>query len=233
MDPVCTVVQSYPTVYVFRMRALAAAADVAFPAPPAWLVEECRVLEPPPADERAYVLREEAGLLLDRLLVRVARGRGAIEVAMGEALAALSNGDRALQLGYASVGDYARERLDLAARTAQGMTRLARALRQRPVLRAAVLAGEVTARKAQAILPLAAGDAETVWTERAKAETVRALEAAARAHAGDGGDEENWKRIDAMLPPEGRAVVDRALSLAGEFLGAAKCWSSGVACGVT
>lgn len=204
------------------MRALDVSCDPALPAPPAWLVEECGVLEPPPADERAYVLREEAGLLLDRLLVRVARGRGAIEVAMGEALAALAVGDRTLQLGYRSVGDYARERLDVAPRTAQAMVRLARGLRERPVLRAAVLAGEVTARKAQAVLPLAVGGAEAEWTARAKAETVRALEAAARARAGGCGEaEEPWERLDATLPPEGRATVDRALALAGELLGAA------------
>ena len=204
------------------MRALAAATDLALPAPPAWLVEECGWLEPPPVDERAYVLRDEAATLLDRLLVRVARGRGAIEVALGEALAALSVGDRALQLGYSSLGDYARERLDVAPRTAQAMVRLARALRERPVLRGAVIAGEVSARKAQAILPLAAGDAEAAWTERARAETVRALEAAAKDAAGDAPeDEERWERIDAILHPEGRAVVDRALALAGDLLGAA------------
>ncbi len=208
------------------MLAACASADApALPAPPAWLVDECRVLEPPPLDERRHVLREEAGLLLDRLLVRVARGRGAIDVAMGEALAALSIGDRALQLGYSKVGDYARERLDLAPRTAQAMVRLARALRERPLLRAAVLSGQVSARKAQTILPLAVGVAEADWTTRATAETVRALQAAARAHAprrdGDEvqGDDE-WERIDLALPPEGRAVVDGALALAGDILGA-------------
>lgn len=192
------------------------------PAPPAWLVEECRVLELPPPDERPYVLREETAILLDRLLVRVARGRGAIDVALGEGLAALALGDRTLQLGYRSIGDYARERLDLAPRTAQGMARLARALRDRPVLRAAVLAGRVSARKAGAILPLATGDAEAEWTARAETETVRALEAAARSRAAAAdGEDEPWEQIEAALPPEGRAVVDRAFALAGDLLGAA------------
>ncbi len=190
-------------------------------APPAWLVEEASVLAVPPADERRYVDREPAGLILDRLLGRVARGRGAIEVALGEALAALSVGDRVLRLGYSGVGDYARERLGVAPRTAQGMVRLARALRERPLLRAAVVAGEVTARKAETVLPLAVGAAEEEWVARARAETVRALAAEVKARAVcDGEEEERWERIEATLPEGGRAVLDRALDLAGQLLGA-------------
>jgi hypothetical protein len=211
------------------MPSLAATTAPELPAPPAWLVEECRWLEPPPADERAYVLRDEAAALLDRLTVRVARGQGAIEVAIGEALAALSVGDRVLQLGYSRLGDYARERLDLKPRQAQAMVRLALALRERPVLRAAVVAGEVSARKAETILRVAIGDGEAPWTERARTETVRALEAAARAaaaadgreHADGAEDDVPWEAIDTFVPADGRAVVDRALALAGEQLGAA------------
>ncbi len=191
-------------------------------APPAWLVEEAWILTPPPPHERAHLMRDEAALLLDRLLVRVARGRGALDVAIGEGLAALAVGDRSLRLGYSGIGDYARERLGIATRTAQAMARLARDLRLRPLLREAVWRGEVSARKAQAVLPLAIGDAEADWVARARAETVRALEASARGRrpARDGEDEE-WDRLDIELPPEGRAVVDRALDLAGKVLGAA------------
>ncbi len=191
-------------------------------APPAWLVEEAWILTPPPAHELAHILRDEAALLLDRLLVRVARGRGALDVAIGEGLAALAVGDRAMRLGYSGIGDYARERLGIATRTAQAMARLARDLRLRSLLREAVWRGEVSVRKAQAVLPLAVGDAEAEWVARARAETVRALDAAARARrpARDGEDEV-WDRLDIELPSEGRAVVDRALVLAGKTLGVA------------
>ncbi len=183
---------------------------------------EVRALEPPPADERAHIMRDEAGILLDRLLVRVARGRGALDVALGEALAALANGDRALRIGYSCIGDYARERLGIATRTAQGMARLARELRSRPILREAVWRGEVSTRKAQAALPLAVGDAEAEWVARARAKTVRALEAAAKARGPvRDGDDEEWERVEIALPPEGRAIVDEALALAGKVLGAA------------
>ncbi|OFX21023.1 MAG: hypothetical protein A2V77_03480 [Anaeromyxobacter sp. RBG_16_69_14] len=93
--------------------------------PPAWtldaLAHAARQLEPPAPHEKKAVLRPEAAHLVDSLLARVARGRGALDVAIGGALARLSEGDRVLQLGYSSIGDYARERLGMAGRTAQAM----------------------------------------------------------------------------------------------------------------
>jgi hypothetical protein len=205
---------------------LAAAVDLEFPGcpgpvpvPPSWLHDEVSVLELRSDDSPRHLVREDAAILLDRLLVRVARGRGAIDVAIGECLAALSSGDPVLRLGYSGLGDYARERLDVQPRTAQAMARLARELRSRPMLRDAVHRGEVSTRKAQAILPLAVGGAEAEWVARARIETVRALEKAARERAPRDGDDETWERIDLALAPEQRAVVDEALALAGKVLG--------------
>jgi HNH endonuclease len=78
------------------------------------LVARAAQLAPVPPHERAGVMRGEAALVVDRLLVRVARSRGALDVAIGERLAALALGDRTLRLGFASLGDYAREKLDRA-----------------------------------------------------------------------------------------------------------------------
>jgi hypothetical protein len=79
---------------------------------PAWtldaLAHAAWQLEPPPTHERKSVLRPEAAHLVDSLLARVARGRGALDVTIGAALASLSEGDRVLQLGYSSIGDYTR-----------------------------------------------------------------------------------------------------------------------------
>src|SRR5512139_1192784 len=83
------------------------------PAPPEALVRETWILDPPAPHERAHVDRPEAAALVDGLLTRVARGRGALDVAIGEVLAELAAGDRLLRLGWSCLGDYARERLDV------------------------------------------------------------------------------------------------------------------------
>ncbi len=54
--------------------------EAAVPVSPAWLREETSVLELRPDDNPRHLMRDEAAILLDRLIVRVARGRGAIEV---------------------------------------------------------------------------------------------------------------------------------------------------------
>jgi hypothetical protein len=187
------------------------------------LTAAASLLQWPLPRERDEAVCHEAVRVIDALLVRVARGRGALDVAIGEGLAALSVGDRVLRLGYAGVGDYARERLGIAASTAAKMVRLARALRERPLLRAAVRAGEVSVRRAEAVLSVARGDAEADWVARARTGTVRALKAAAR-ECGDSQppeDDERWAHVRVQVPPEVRPVVDEAMALAGKLLGAA------------
>jgi hypothetical protein len=195
-------------------------------APPEWLATHAWQLEPVQPHERAHLLRDETARLLDGYLTRVARGQGALEVAIGEALDALSIGDRTLQLGCSGITDYARERLGIAEGKARDMARLARDLRARPLLRAAVRSGVVSVSKAQAIMPVAHGDAEAAWVERAHGDTVRALRAAVRAAGKDSAqDDERWERVCVALAPEARAKVDEAMALAGKLLGhAAPKW---------
>ena len=162
-----------------------------------------------------------AAVRVDRLLVRVARGHGAVDVALGECLAAMGAGDRALRLGFAGLADYAREVLGMAGRTALGLARLSRELGERPLLRAAVRRGEVSPRLAQELLPVARGDAEAGWVARAAQLTVReAREAARAAAAGQGLPDDDWERIEFPAGAECRARVDEAFALAGELLGA-------------
>lgn len=207
------------------MDALADIAGLRGPTPvwpiPPGLAAEAWALEPPDPSEMKWLMRDEAAQLLDRLLVTVARGEGALDLAIGDCLDALLPGDRLLRLGWSRLGDFARERLGIAERTALATAHLARALRVRPLLRAAVRAGEVSARKAQTILPVAVGASEAAWVERARTETVRALAAAVREQgrgAPCGGDE-RWERIAVELPPEGRQIVEVALDIAGLHLG--------------
>jgi len=190
------------------------------------LAAEAWPLLPVPPSERKDLLRPEAAELVDRLLVQVARASGAIDVAMGEGLASLCSGDGPMRLGYSGIGDYARENLSIAGRTAFGMARLARELRSRPMLRDAVRSGEVSVKKAEAILRVAVGDAEGEWVARARRESVRRLCDLARGGASAGEeDEETWERLTLGVEPTGRAVVDEAMDLAGKMLGhAAPRW---------
>jgi hypothetical protein len=98
---------------------------------------------------------------LHALLVYVAKGRGALDVAIGEGLAALNVGLRAMDLKYSNVNDYAREELGMNASTAAKMERLARRLRDLPLIRDTVRRGIITARKAEIIAPLAK---ENAWS---------------------------------------------------------------------
>src|SRR3954470_15172667 len=87
--------------------------------------------------ERDEAVCDELARLVDALFTCVSRGQGAIDVAIGEALDAVGIGNRVLQLGYASIGDYARERFGIPASTAVKMVRFAKALRDRPIVQGA------------------------------------------------------------------------------------------------
>jgi hypothetical protein len=171
-----------------------------------------------PAEVRALV---HAGLTesdaCEALLAQAARTEGALDLAIGDGLAALCIGHRLISLGFSNLRDYAREVLDVAERTAESMAQLSRALRSRPLLRAAVHAGEVRPRNALVVVPVAVGEAEAAWVERARTETVRALEKAVRA-VGAGEEDEEWTRFRVQLSPEDRATVDEALAIAGKVL---------------
>jgi hypothetical protein len=172
-----------------------------------------------PAELRALVLGgENDSDACERVLAQVARAQGAVELAIGDGLSALTAGDRLIGLGFSSLKDYAREVLGIGERKAQALAQLSRELERRPQLRAAVVAGAVRIRHAQTVLPVAIGEAEASWVDRARTETVRALEAAVRdARGGEAEPEEEWTRFQARLSDGDRAVVDEALELAGQM----------------
>jgi hypothetical protein len=168
--------------------------------------------EPTPAQKEA--------LDLDGTLVPVARGAGVIELALGTALDLLFRGDRLAQLGCSREADYARERMGVPPSTMFQWLRLARELKHRPLLRAAVLAGRLSTRKALAVLPLAEGDLEARWTEAAMRLTLREIASAARA-AGKEDPEERFESDTLVLPMTAgqQARLDAALALAKEDIG--------------
>src|SRR5690349_15817862 len=148
-------------------------------------------------------------------LVDMANQRGAIDIAIGEGLAALNVGLRAMVLGYSNIGDYAREELGLNASTAAKMERLARRLRDLPLIRSAVRLGLLTTRKAEIISVVAKGN-EAYWLVQAQTGTVRALKAQVRGPRDP--EEEKWVNLRMHLPGRKRVVVDVALALAGMVL---------------
>ena len=178
-------------------------------------------LEPcTPAELRALLLGgENDSDACERVLAWASRAEGALDLAIGEGLFAMTLGDRLVARGYSCLKDYAREELDLKERQAQTLAQLARELRTRPLLRAAVRSGEVRIRAALTVLPVARGEAEASWVQRARTETVRALEKAVReARVDSGEDDDDWVQFRTWLPKDERAVVDEALEIAGKLL---------------
>jgi hypothetical protein len=159
-------------------------------------------------DERARLARS-----VDALLVRVARGRGALDIAIGERLDAMRTRGHAARLGFSTDGEYVRERHGDAPSSAQKLRRFSRALRERPLLCAAVRSGHVTRRQAEAVLPVARGADEALWTERARTSTVRALKQCVGENAFDEGEDESWKLFCADIPVEYRPVVEEVMNL--------------------
>ena len=169
----------------------------------------------------------EASIPYERIFAAVARGREAIDLAIGEGLCVLEERDALMALGYSKMTDYAREELGLAATTARDKVKLARGLETRPFLREAVRSGKLSPRKALEVLPVARGEGEKPWAMLAGTSSVRELrEAVARAsgrRVEDAApalpDEERWRMLSLPLRPEDRAVVEEAMRLAGELLG--------------
>ncbi|HWE25198.1 MAG TPA: HNH endonuclease [Myxococcales bacterium] len=186
------------------------------------LAAAARSIVPPAPHEWGSVLRSEAADPLVALLTRVARGRAALDIAIGEGLLGLREGNRTMRFGYAGIGDYARERLGIAAGTALKLARRAERLRSVPLLRNAVWLGVISLSKTDAILPVARGEDEASWVERARRDTVRALEKAVRASgAVVPEEEEKWERVFVQLFPDAKPTWDKALELAGREVGLA------------
>ncbi len=189
----------------------------------------CQGFEPPPQTELPRFDRFEAVHVLlngdevvddcERGLAMGARIQGALDLAIAEGLAALTMGSRLLDLGY-HLDDYAREVLDVQPRTTLKLVQMARELRTRPLLRDALREGEVLLRAAQVVLPVAKGDDEAYWVERAGMEPVRSLErlvAEARKSAVE--PENELERFLVGAKPEALVAIGDALEVAGQVLG--------------
>jgi hypothetical protein len=148
-------------------------------------------------------------------LVQASRARGGLWLRIGQGLRALQKGRRLQELAF-RFSDYARE-VGIGRSRAYELAAFAQGLETRPLLREAVRSGRVKYRAAQEVMPLAVGEVEAAWVERAATETVRVLEKAVRAKTDPHADEP-WFQMVAAIEPEHRVVLDEALKLAGRLL---------------
>jgi len=169
--------------------------------------------------------RLEQAKALDGDASRRARGRGAVDLALGELLTVLFRGDRLLRLGFARRVDYARERLGVPARTMYAWLQLAAAVEGRPLLRHAVRHGLLPPRHAVLVSPLATGASEAAWVALATTRTYAELERHVRAEGADPpGPDDTVFEVESLvlaMTPEQQDRLDAALAWAREVVGPA------------
>ena len=162
---------------------------------------------------------------------RIARSRGVIELALGEALARLFDQDGLSKLGYSGRIDYARERLGVPPRTMFEWVRLARALSDRPLLRRAVTTGMMSPRAALTVAPLAIDSqdqprGEAVWVAAAMQLPLAELKRAVRAEGVNA--EPGYGNVESLIlrmTPAEQDRLDEAIRMAQEQSGfAAPRW---------
>src|SRR5262245_43948476 len=102
---------------------------------------------------------------LDAELCRVSLSVGVLRLTMAEGLEALARCGGHHELGFASVEGYALERCERSARWVQGSRLLARRLAELPLIRRALVRGEIGLCMAQVIAGVAHAEDEARWVE--------------------------------------------------------------------
>ena len=138
------------------------------------------------------------------------------------------------KLGFRSLGDYAREKLGVGARTVREWARVWGALQDLPLLRGAVLSGEVSWTAARLVVGVVTPENEEACLETVRGRTVRAVKAMVEAARKAGattvpeGDDDD-ARVLVRIPCDRRsallwtAAVELARRVAGEQLPVWQC----------
>jgi hypothetical protein len=167
---------------------------------------------------------------LDTHLRRLSRLRNPVEWRVARMLERLDCGSGYLDLGFARLSDYARERLGLTARRVQTLLGLARRLGPLPRVAAAYESGVLSQSQAALVARVATADDQARWVTRAKSLTVRRLtqevlealpdrERGVRAEvAGD--EEDAGETLGWTGPARLRPLWDEAIELARRSGGA-------------
>jgi len=170
------------------------------------------LLDLPFANDLRGIFRYEAGLLLDGYVTRLARMSGAIDRGLALRLMQVRDTRGFCRLGFSCFGDYVRQRVDLAERTAQEMVRLGCALQRLPLLDRALGDGRITWTAAMQVGRVAQPNDEAEWLRKAATMSVRKLKVAVdKARAPDrANDEGDDAEIDPQSNPEAN---DRCVKL--------------------
>jgi len=135
-------------------------------------------------------------------------------------------------LGFRCLGDWSRERLGVGARAVREWARVWRALEELPLLREAVVSGEVSWTVARMIVGVVSPENEAACLETVRGRTVRAVEALLRvvALAEEGLAETSEEdrvavRVDCSprVATKWAAALELARCMAGENLSSAEC----------
>src|SRR2546428_3953360 len=181
------------------------------------------VLEPPGRDEYRRLDRPACAQVLDGYLRRLARQDALCRRVLGQLAAAFLGRRGHHKLGFARLGDYARERLGLSGREVQELARVARRLGELPEIAAAFEDGELSWTQARLLVGVATPETERDWIARARGHTVRGLEALlprAPIHDDEGVDGEPRIRFAMRCPGRVRSLWRETFELARRMAGA-------------
>mgnify|MGYP005839388019 CR=1 FL=1 len=120
---------------------------------------------------------------LETRLARLTAARGPLRRTLARLTGRLVETQAIERLGFARLGDYARERLGLSARKLQELARIDRALADLPSLEASLCWNVLPWCKVRLIARIATPETVDGWIERARALPTRRLEAAVREEA--------------------------------------------------
>jgi hypothetical protein len=139
------------------------------------------LLERPDRDEARRLERDQAAVLLDPYLRRLASQEARCRHVLGTLGRTLLHRHAHEALGFARVDDYARERLGCSGRELQSMATVVAALDALPVLDVAFARGALSWTQLRLLVAVARPETEREWLTLASGRTVRVLEALIRA----------------------------------------------------
>ena len=183
----------------------------------------------PPEGHACGFGHDVAAVALDGFLRRLAAQEAHCRLVLGRLAHRLLKRAGQHALGFARLGDYARERLGLSARQVQSLAAVAERAASLPATQAAFIKGELSWAQLRLLVGVAAPDTEAEWLALARGRTVRALGALVRTAGGsddaeDAGEPHVRFRLcgPRRLLPLWRDVVELARRMAGEQLGHAQ-----------